>query len=67
VTTVVSPAAEACAGLLVARAEHARYVWYQCRLVVAAERLWNAHGVDALQALQAGEVDLAAEVERNWP
>jgi len=45
----------------------ANYVWYQCRLIVAAERLWNKRGVEALQALQAGEVDVAAEVERNWP
>jgi hypothetical protein len=45
----------------------ANYVWYQCRLIVAAERLWDACGVEALQALQAGEVDVAAEVERNWP
>jgi hypothetical protein len=43
------------------------YVWYQCRLIVAAERLWDTHGVEALQALQAGEVDVAAEAERNWP
>jgi len=45
----------------------ANYVWYQCRLIIAAERLWDARGVEALQALQAGEVDVAAEVERNWP
>jgi hypothetical protein len=45
----------------------ANYVWYQCRLIVAAERLWNAHGVEALQALHAGELDVTAEVERNWP
>jgi hypothetical protein len=45
----------------------ANYVWYQCRLIVAAERLWNTHGVAALRALQAGEVGLAAEVEREWP
>jgi hypothetical protein len=45
----------------------ANYVWYQCRLIVAAERLWNTRGVEALQALQAGDVDVAAEVERNWP
>ena len=45
----------------------ANYVWYQCRLIVAAERLWNTHGVETLQALQAGEVGVAAEVERNWP
>ena len=45
----------------------ANYVWYQCRLIVAAERLWSAHGVEALRALQAGEVDVAVEVERNWP
>jgi hypothetical protein len=44
----------------------ANYVWYQCRLVVAAERLWNDHGVDSLRALQAGEIGIAAEVERNW-
>ena len=43
------------------------YVWYQFRLIVTAERLWNTHGVEALRALQAGEVDVAAEVERNWP
>jgi hypothetical protein len=49
------------------RGGFANYVWYQCRLIVAAERLWDAHGVEALQALQAGEVDVAAEVERNWP
>jgi hypothetical protein len=45
----------------------ANYVWYQCRLIVAAERLWNTRGVEALRALQAGQVDVAAEVERNWP
>jgi hypothetical protein len=45
----------------------ANYVWYQCRLIVAAERLWNAQGVEPLQALRAGEVDVVAEVERNWP
>jgi hypothetical protein len=45
----------------------ANYVWYQLRLIVAAERLWNTHGVEALQALQAGEVDVAGEVERTWP
>lgn len=45
----------------------ANYVWYQSRLVVAAERLWDTHGVEALRALQAGEVDVVAEVERNWP
>lgn len=44
----------------------ANYVWYQCRLIVAAERLWNTRGVEALRALQAGEVDVVAEVERNW-
>jgi hypothetical protein len=44
----------------------ANYVWYQCRLIVAAERLWQTDGVEALRALQAGEVDVAAEVERNW-
>ena len=42
------------------------YVWYQCRLIVAAERLWNTGGVGALRALRAGEVDVAAEVEGNW-
>jgi hypothetical protein len=45
----------------------ANYVWYQCRLIVAAGRLWSEHGVEALQALRAGEVDVAAEVERAWP
>jgi hypothetical protein len=45
----------------------ANYVWYQGRLILAAERLWNTHGVEALQALQAGEVDVAADVERTWP
>ncbi len=45
----------------------ANYVWYQFRLIVAAERLWNTRGVEALQALQAGEVDVAAEVEKEWP
>ena len=45
----------------------ANYVWYQFRLVVAAERLWNTRGVAALQALQAGAVAVAAEVERDWP
>jgi hypothetical protein len=38
-----------------------------CRLIVAAERLWDTRGVEALRALQAGEVAAAAEVERNWP
>ena len=37
----------------------ANYVWYQCRLIVAAERLWNTLGVEALRALQAGDVELA--------
>jgi len=45
----------------------ANYVWYHCHLNVAAERLWNSHGVDALRALQAGEIDVAADAERNWP
>ena len=45
----------------------ANYVWYQCRLIIAAERLWDTQGVEALRALQAGEVEFAAEVERNWP
>lgn len=45
----------------------ANYVWYQCRLIVAAERLWATRGVEALRSLQAGEVDVAAEVERDWP
>ena len=43
------------------------YVWYQCRLIVEAELLWDIRGVEALRALQAGEVDVAAEVERSWP
>jgi hypothetical protein len=45
----------------------ANYVWYHCHLNLAAERLWNTQGVEALQALQAGEVEVAAQVERNWP
>jgi hypothetical protein len=45
----------------------ANYVWYHCHLSVAAERLWNAHGVEALRQLQAGEVEVAAEVEKDWP
>jgi hypothetical protein len=45
----------------------ANYVWYQCRLIVAAERLWSTEGVEALRGLQAGEIGVAAEVERNWP
>jgi hypothetical protein len=43
------------------------YVWYQSRLIVAAERLWSTGGVEALRALQAGEIEVAAEVERSWP
>jgi hypothetical protein len=45
----------------------ANYVWYHCQLSVAAERLWNSQGVEALKALQAGEIDVATEAERNWP
>jgi hypothetical protein len=45
----------------------ANYVWYHCHLSVAAERLWNSHGVEALRSLQAGDIDVAAEAERNWP
>lgn len=45
----------------------ANYVWYHCHLSVAAERLWTRHGIAGLQALQAGEIDVAAEAERNWP
>jgi hypothetical protein len=44
----------------------ANYVWYQLRLIVAAERLWNADGVEALRALQAGRTDIADEVARGW-
>jgi hypothetical protein len=44
----------------------ANYVWYQFRLILAAERLWNTHGVEALRALKAGEVGVVAEVERDW-
>ena len=43
------------------------YVWYHCQLNVAAEQLWKTRGVSALRALQAGKVDVAAEVERSWP
>jgi hypothetical protein len=68
----VPPSQVACSALvdMADSFEHggfANYVWYQCRLIVAAERLWNTHGVGALRALQAGEIDVAAEVERNWP
>ena len=68
----VPPSHVACSALVdmassFERGGFANYVWYQCRLIVAAERLWNTQGVEALQALQAGEVDVAAEVDRNWP
>jgi hypothetical protein len=68
----VPPSQVACSALVdmagsFERGGFANYVWYQCRLIVAAERLWNTRGVEALRALQAGEVDVAAEVERNWP
>jgi hypothetical protein len=68
----VPPARVACSALVdmassFERGGFANYVWYQCRLIVAAERLWNARGLEALQALQAGEVDVAADVERDWP
>jgi hypothetical protein len=49
------------------RGGFANYVWYQCRLIVAAERLWKTHGVEALHGLQAGRVDVATDVERDWP
>jgi hypothetical protein len=45
----------------------ANYVWYHCHLNVAAERLWSSHGVAGLRALRAGEIDVAADAERNWP
>ena len=68
----VPPSRVACSALgdMADSFEHggfANYVWYQCRLIVAAERLWNTRGVEALQALQAGEIDVAAEVEKDWP
>jgi hypothetical protein len=68
----VPPSRVACSALVdmadsFERGGFTNYVWYQCRLIVAAERLWNTRGVEALQALQAGEVDVAAEVERTWP
>jgi hypothetical protein len=68
----VAPSRVACSALvdMASSFEHggfANYVWYQLRLIVAAERLWEAQGVEALRALQAGEVDVAAEVEANWP
>jgi hypothetical protein len=44
----------------------ANYSWYQFRLIRAAERLWSEHGVEALRALQTGEVGLASAVERDW-
>ena len=68
----VPPSRVACSALVdmadsFERGGFANYVWYQCRLIVAAERLWNTQGVEALRALQAGEVGVAAEVERTWP
>jgi hypothetical protein len=67
----VSPSRVACSALVDMAGSFegggfANYVWYQSRLIVAAERLWNTHGVEALRALQAGEVGVAAEVERDW-
>jgi hypothetical protein len=44
----------------------ANYAWYEFRLTVAAERLWNTYGVEALRTLRAGEIGIAAEVERDW-
>jgi hypothetical protein len=49
------------------RGGFANYVWYQFRLIAAAERLWSEHGVDALRALRRGETGIAAAAERNWP
>ena len=43
------------------------YVWYQSRLNVAAERLWNERGIEALRELRAGEIAVAADAERAWP
>jgi hypothetical protein len=45
----------------------ANYVWYQFRLVVAAERLWSEHGVEALRALRRGDAGSVGTVERDWP
>jgi hypothetical protein len=44
----------------------ANYAWYQCRLERAAEQLWHEHGIEAMRALQSGETDMAAVVEREW-
>ena len=68
----VPPARVACSALVdmadsFERGGFANYVWYQCRLIVAAERLWDAQGVEALRALRAGEVEVAAPVEKDWP
>jgi hypothetical protein len=68
----VPPSRVACSALVDMASSFAgggfgNYVWYQCRLIVAADRLWNTNGVETLQALRAGEADVAAEVERNWP
>jgi hypothetical protein len=67
----VPPSHVACSALVdmpdsFERGGFANYVWYQCRLIVAAERLWDDHGVEALRALQAGDIEVAAEVERDW-
>jgi hypothetical protein len=45
----------------------ANYAWYQFRITTAAERLWNAHGVEALRALQRGDADVADTVGTDWP
>ena len=67
----VPPARVACSaaaemGSSYERGGFANYVWNQCRLTAAAEKLWNEHGVDALRELQAGRTDVAADAERNW-
>jgi hypothetical protein len=67
----VPPSRVACSALVdmassFERGGFTNYVWYQSRLIVAAERLWTARGVEALQALQAGRIDVTAEVERDW-
>jgi len=68
----VPPSRVACSALVdmansFERGGFPNYVWYQCRLIVAAERLWNTGGVEALRALQAGEIEVATEVDRSWP
>src|SRR6478672_9510986 len=68
----VPPSQVACSALLdmsnsFERGGMANYVWYQCRLIVAAERLWSEHGVEALRALRRGDTGTVGTVDRDWP